>query len=356
MRPLAFCLALLAAGLGMERAEAAPVPAADVPAMVGGAELIAVGRVGGIAVQRRPNGIVESFTLSVERVLKGDGTIPRQVSVQLSLSASGFGTVGDRQYGMFFLKHAPGTAYVAVDAYHPALVASPTTGSAVSGDALSGVTRELAAVLTTPAAALVDPISGLHSMVRANPAVQAEHIYSEATAALRTLPSGSVGVALRPVAASRQAPGRLWAITGLLALTDPAPSTALKVALVDSVKATLLDPPPELAYTVDNLAGALQSLSDAPGAVPGMASLLASKSVEVRRAAALVLSQIGTEPVIAPLANIALNDKDQDVRYYAVLGLSEASGLDNAPTWEAFRQDEGGVTRFWHHWTSPIAK
>ena len=60
----------------------------------------------------------------------------------------------------------------------------------------------------------------------------------------------------------------------------------------------------------------------------------------VRRAAAYVLRDIGTSDAVPPLAAIALADKDQEVRYYAVVGLYKATRAGGAPSAALFKQQE----------------
>jgi hypothetical protein len=104
---------------------AAPVPALDLPAMTAAAELIVVGRAQDIDVGSGGAGY-ERFTVAVDRVLKG-GRL-REVEVRLDFSDPAGRSVGDRQYGIFFLQSGElGGLYGVVEPAHPVLPASQTS-------------------------------------------------------------------------------------------------------------------------------------------------------------------------------------------------------------------------------------
>ena len=94
----------------------------------GASDVIVVGRAGQISSQ--PNNHRVVFLVSVDRVMKGSA--PYRLPVALDLSASsGYGAVGERQYGVFFLRWRPGdSAYAATDPFHPMFFASPQRGQA----------------------------------------------------------------------------------------------------------------------------------------------------------------------------------------------------------------------------------
>ena len=75
-------------------------------------------------------------------------------------------------------------------------------------------------------------------------------------------------------------------------------------------------------------------------------------SLAVRRAAASVLGDIATTDVVAPLANVALNDSDDRVRFLAVRGLALTTGAGPAPTIAAFRQQRSEILQFWSAWAN----
>jgi hypothetical protein len=138
----------------MAPADAAPIPAIDVPAMATAADIIVVGRATGVAFH---NALSETFSVSVDRALKGAlQNPPTAVSVRLDVSRPEFQSVIQRQYGIFFLRRTVVGEYTAVDPSHAVLVASPDKAAKPTGptDLLGGVTRELAQVFVTPPATL----------------------------------------------------------------------------------------------------------------------------------------------------------------------------------------------------------
>jgi HEAT repeat protein len=98
------------------------------------------------------------------------------------------------------------------------------------------------------------------------------------------------------------------------------------------------------------LADAIQGHLRAPETVPTLTAMLRSSAVAVRRAAASVLGDIGTPDVVAPLANVALNDADERVRFLAARGLALTTGAAPAPTTTAFRQQSDEIVQFWRNW------
>jgi len=332
-------IALLVSGLTAVAADT--VRAGSIPEMIEASSLIVVGRVDAVQSQPASPSGPASVVISANRVLKGSAQ--GQVVVQLDQSNPDYGSVRPQQYGMFFLRQSArgGLSYTPTDPYTPALIASPISPKGFgSSDALTGVARELASVLTTPPERLVG--SG-------DPAA-AQLSYSEAAAALQDLPLQAGGPALQAVANSNGSPGRVWAVASLLSLDNGPGSDIRQSQYLDLVKSFLLKPDPNLAFTVSLVANAVQANVKSPAAIPTLTALLGSPAVSVRRAAASALSDIATKQVIAPLANIALKDADQNVRYYAVLGLAEATGVTKSPTMPSFKQNEVAMLGFWRNW------
>ena len=347
-------LALLVSGLGTGSAGAA----SDVPAMVKASDLIVVGRTGSVDVRSESSAPSQTFFVAVDRVLKGSGrNPPRQLQVRLDLSQPGLDAMPERRYGIFFLHKAqPGGAYTVVDPYVPALVASPARAQAAASStaALDAVTEELLRVLATPAATLTDPLNGVEKFA-GSATKEVQDILYRAAAAIETIPYETAGGGLRRIAASGPMPGRLWAMKCLFAMRGPPELETFKARHLDSIKSLLIDPTPDLAFTVEVLAYTIQGGLRSPKAVPTLVELLGSSEVTVRRAAASILSDIASDAVIAPLANVALKDADQNVRYYAVNGLAAASGGE-VPTISAFKRSEAEMLGFWTGWARANVK
>jgi HEAT repeats len=350
MRHQLFGTALLASIWMMAPADAAPIPAIDVPAMTSAADIIVVGRAKGVEFR---NALSETFSISVDRALKGAGqNPPTAVSVRLDVSRPEFQSVIQRQYGIFFLRRTVVGEYTAVDPSHAVLVASPDKAAKPTGptDLLGAVTRELAQVFLTPPATLTDPLTGIQNRVVGEPAVQLQQIYLAAAEAVRSIPYSAAGAELRRIAETGQVTARLWSLDCLFFMGDSDDLEALKLNYLDSVKSILIKPEPDLAPTVSDVANSMEGHLKSPNAVPTLAALLHSSEVAVRRAAASVLSDIATQATIAPLATISLNDPDQNVRYYAVLGLATATETGEAPAMDRFQKNETEIITRWRSW------
>lgn len=354
MRHQLFGTSLLVSIWMMALANAAPIPAIDVPAMTSAADIIVVGRAAGVAFR---NALSETFSVSVDRALKGAAqNPPTAVSVRLDVSRPEFQSVIQRQYGIFFLRRTVVGEYTAVDPSHAVLVASPDKAAKPTGptDLLGSVTRELAQVFVTPPAILTSPPTGIQSRVVGEPTVQLQQIYLAAAEAIRSIPYWASAGEIRRIAESGQVVARLWSLDCLFFMGDAAEIEALKLNYLIAVKSILLHPQPDLVPTAWNLANSMEGHLKSPDAVPTLAELLTSTEVAVRRASASVLSDIATKATIAPLAK-ALNDPDRNVRYYAVLGLATATESPEAPAMEQFEHKEAEFLGHWRNWAKSNA-
>lgn len=337
-------IALIAAWLAGGSASAAPAPAVDVPAMIAAADVVVVGRVEGVRVFGTAP--TQTFSLTIGRVLKGSVAPRRQISVRLDLSAAGASSVVERQYGVLFLRR-DGAVFAAVDASRPVLPASPghTLVERAVGP-LRAVAAELGAVLATPAATLLDPVEGVGSRVIGTAAARADETYYEAAEALATLPYAAAGAALRQLAATGPQAARTWALVTLFRMDGPEQLRTARLALLNDIAPSLAKVAGS-SLAIDSLARALDRGDAAADAVPALAALLKSRSVELRRTAAALLGDIGTEAVVAPLGAVALEDPDQEVRYQAVIGLAAATGRGEAPALAKYRASESRYLTSW---------
>jgi len=332
--------------VGAAAAATVRVPAVDVPAMVRASDLILVGRAADVHID--PEGKSESFVLRVDRIVAGAAPALGRVAVRLTLPRPGsvLGTVEPGQYGLFFLHATSDGIYTAANSYRPALPAAPArTGNASpAADAITGVTRELARVLTASPSDLIG----------SKDAESTHELYWLATSALQTVPSQISGPELQAIADSNRMPAKLWAIGALLAASDDSDIAARVPALLQSAAPALRNPTPDAEAAVARLATSVQAKVHTPGAVPTLASLLNSSAMPVRRAAASALASIGTPQIVAPLAKTALNDPERDVRYYAVRGLAQATGAE-VPTLPAFYTKEAEMLAHWRSWAKTDA-
>ena len=237
------------------------------------------------------------------------------------------------------VRAAEGGVWVPVDPTHPTLPASPVRRPVASSAerGVSAVASELLGVLDTPPNALTDPRTGVQDLVSGTAEFQAGNVYLAATNALRSVPYAIIGPRLREAARSDVLPGRLRAFNALLGM-DLSPQTeALNTQDLKELVPLMVRPTPGTQFAVYMLANTLEGHVKSPDAVPVLSALLESSEVAVRRAAASALSDIATSAVIQPLAKMGLNDKDEDVRYYSVLGLAAATHAQEPPPMDAFK-------------------
>jgi HEAT repeats len=354
MRNLKTFIVLTAVGLIAGSASAAVLPGVKIPAMVNASELIVVGRANqtvGVS-----DGSSETFLIRADRILKNSGSIPQgPLVVRLDMSNPDYHAwVAEGEYGIFFLRRlGPNQPYTAVDPYHPVVAASPIPDTSTPNlqNPLASVTRELVKVLTTPGSTLLDPITGVQDLAVGTPDVQLSWLNFYVAQALKSIPYETVGPPLRAIATSGSISARLWALDSLLSISKSDEIEAVKLNALSSVEPILLNPTPDLMFSV-SLVGKemLGQFRASPAAVPQLAALLSSSEPSVRVAAAGNLSFIGNSTVIAPLAKLALHDQNPDVRYYAVLGLAKASGARVWPTREAFNAGETDMLHSWDEW------
>lgn len=333
-------------------AVAEPVGSANVPSIINAADLIVIGRAGQPSL--RPDKSAETVTVSVDRVLKGRVDRAGRVTIRLDRPRPSYVGIAGEQYGIFLVRAAEGGVWVPVDPRHPTLPASPTRRPAASSDerGLSAVAAELLGVLDTPPNALTDPRTGVQDLVSGTPEFQAGNVYLAATEALQSVPYAIIGPRLREAARSDVLPGRLWALNALLGMDRSPQIDALNTRDLKEVAPLLVRPPPGTQFAVYMLANTLEGHVTSPDAVPVLSALLESSEVTVRRAAASALSDIATPAVIQPLAKMGLNDKDEDVRYYAVLGLAAATHAQEPPPMDAFKNNPSVYEGFWHNWAN----
>ena len=356
MRKQIFATALLGSLPLATPSMAVPIPAIDVPAMENAADVIVVGRSNGVAISGQ---LSKNFAISVDRVLKGSApNLPSPGSVRIDISTPGFQSVVDRQYGVYFLRRAAAGGYVPVDPYHLVVAVSPVRGAGQTSDAaqLAGVANELVQVFVTPPALLMDPVKGVQGPAvwqesPLGPSAGLQQIYYGAASALQSIPFESSGAEIRAAGASASDSARLWLLDCLLFMQESDAVNALKLQYLESVKSILLNPPADMKSTVFIVANSLQGHIHAQNAAAAFAELLGSTDVDVRRAAASVLGDIGSAATLATLAKIGLEDPDRDVRYYSVLGLAAATGSSEAPAKDLFVvAAETATLAYWRGW------
>jgi len=116
------------------------------------------------------------------------------------------------------------------------------------------------------------------------------------------------------------------------------------------------DQDPDVQHVQFGVAEAIGDIEDR-SVLPTLNSLLASPNVSLRRAAAKALRTVGG-PSSARLLVRALDDKDVDVQYDAVMALAALVGAtrDNAPAREVFNLDPARYLGNWKSWWETSGK
>jgi hypothetical protein len=315
--------AIIVAGMNLDSAWSEPSPALDVPAMAHEADLIVVGRVRDIRIQGRSSSALLVVSVDVEHALKGIGG-SRPLTVRIASPDSMQGNIVASQYGIFFLKRAAGDIYTPADSNYPMLPAVGAADMPVASGPLQSVAHELVRVMTTPGPS---------------------RLQAESAEALQTIPYEDARSALRSALAGRYVPGRLWALSALFFMEEDGQLDAARVRYLGSLEEVLLDPTPDALRAASSVAIAMQIRSLPPQAVPVLAGLLQSREPAIRRAAASALGDIESWRAVRPLATLALDDDDAEVRSYATAGLAQITG--EGPAGKATGDN---ALRYWRTW------
>lgn len=305
---------------------AAPIPTIDVPALAAAADVIAIGSAGAVRAENRR----ETVSLTLGHVLKGD--LGRAAPmVHLDLTAPAARPLASGQMGIFFLK-SRGTAgqYSPVDPAHPLLVIAPSVGAPVaSNPVLVSIARALAATLAAPFGSTNQAL-----------AVASRELYYDTAVALQTIPLALVEPELARILPGASPLTRLWAVGTLAAMGD--------VERLPTIEAILSNPPAQLSGSVEIVVGGLEGRVTSPSTVPTFAAVLVSDNTVVRRAAASILRDIGTEAAAKALTAV-LDDRDTEVRYFAASGVARFAG-GTVPAFSTFLQSEDQYLTTWRRW------
>jgi HEAT repeat protein len=123
------------------------------------------------------------------------------------------------------------------------------------------------------------------------------------------------------------------------------------IAGLEPVEAALLHPSGLSSNMISNLAGSLGGLKD-PKSVPALKRLIETNNPYVVKGAAIALRQSGSGDALEPLSRL-LNNSDEQVRYYAVVGLGEITKQDEwTPAFDEFRDHEAKYLSYWRDWAA----
>jgi len=303
----------------------------DVTGLVESSDLIVSGRI--TSVDERGPTIIElpgqtasgkafSAVIKVDRALKG---IPESPSVLFVFfipdSRSAFRPIRAGQYGMFFLQHGT-SGYSVSDPLYPFLPAMGNVHQS-AGVPLDRVIAELGEVLTRGQSPGAESFSALD--------------------ALGTIQGKSATETLRNALQTSSGELQLRIASKLVARND--------ITGLDVVARALLDPTQSHSYLLAYLAGSLGGLKD-PRSVPTLKRLVETDNPYIVKGSAIALRQSGSVDALLPLSRL-LNNSDEQVRYYAVVGLGEITKQDEwTPAFDEFHSREGYYISYWRQWAS----
>lgn len=326
----------------MAEAKSVPIPPLNLPELTNGSDLIVVGQVtnlvkGGRTTIKWQNETIPAWqmvaTFRVDRIVKGQLSQTNLFFDYLQpVDYTGYKTITKDQFGMFFLqKTAQPEEYTVTSAYYPYFFVSPQSPFREAND-LDRVVAEIIQVLKTPGVTINQTRESLEvlSSLDMQPAIDA----------------------LRNVAHTGRMPMRLWAANALLSRND--------LSALDEVAEILMRSPTNEVWEGGcfSCGGGVERVTD-PKAIPILTRLLKAPYSGTRWSAVYALRMIGTETAIEPLVE-ALNDDSQEIRYQAVVGLSEISRQNGEKGWwpdeKEFKQEEQKFLTFWREWAKKRQK
>jgi len=309
---------------------AVPIPALDLDKITTDSDLIVIGRV--VSIQKgqmtqvevnsqKVNCRITDGVIHIESVLKG--TVPsNDVKFRMCVPEEfvGWRLPSIQTHGAFFFKTSPTGDLEFTSPYNAFLVAL-ATGVPPGSSAIDAVVAAIGAVLSAPTSTATEKLAAVQSLTRSN--------------------SDSSLTALQSALNSSDAAVRLTAASGLLVRNNISGLPPVRDALSHELDAL---PPGILTNATYGLAEGLRT----PKAVPYLVELLHSPSPAVRRAAVSGLMHSQSQDAIAPLLSM-VEDPDEKVRYYSVVGLAEITGqMEWRPNPDDFA---ASGTKYLKHWT-----
>lgn len=310
--------------------QAGAISKTDVSRLAEVSDLIVVGQVtkitaGPVVTVFNPNNSVtghqQTATLRIARRLKGQSSgSTLTFSYFEPDTATGYGWLQNNQFGVFFLEQLGDGVWTTADLHTYALPALTTAPQFNSGIDL--VEAEEIQVLGSAQFSAQDRIVALNAL--------GTYASTDLTTALKAAMSNG----------NRQL---YWAATDALLLRgDSDVLSAVREALLSA-------PSSQDQIYLESVAFALRGESGNAQALPVLIELLSSANAQVRRGAAMAIGIAGGQVATSNLP-ILLDDPDFDVRYYAVLGLGQATDQpDETPFYETFQASEQEYLTYWRN-------
>jgi len=305
------------------------VHAIDVAALVDSSDVIVSGTATSVTEEGRATINTACGSLAGKKlllVLLPDETIKgapeiATVSVELVIpdAPCAIRGVPPEQYGIFFLQQA-GSLYKFSDPLYPYLPAV-RSGQPSNGPPLDRVVEKLGEVLTHEHSTKPVALSSL--------------------GALSTIRAKSATETLRGACDKTSGDLRLLIASTLVSRND---LTGLGV-----IEKALLHPSTEPNYPFVNMAASLAGLKD-PQAIPALKRLLQTNEPHITKGVAIALRQSGSSNALEPLSRLLTNN-DEQVRYYAVVGMGEITKQDEwTPTYSEFHEHQARYVSYWKDW------
>ena len=316
-------------GLVVSSALAVIVPLPDLDKLTDTSTLIVVGELTSVQRtirtatidfnQRSINVRVQSGTLRIDQVLKGNQQSPLTFEFTVPDTSVGWAIPQEHAYGLFFFKQTAGTLEF-TDVYY-SWIPVPRGISVAADTPLEHVVKVLGEVISIPDSSRDMKVIALRHLE-----------FGRSDASTR---------ALRAVITNADPSIGVNAARALLLRGDASGLEVIKRVFLPGPQPL----PDHLEETVPN--AIFLGIRD-PKLIPDLEELLNSSSRYMRRGVVQALMQTGSLNALNGLRR-ALGDPDFEVRYYGVLGLARLTDgdLNMAPHMNEFKADEVKYLSYW---------
>jgi HEAT repeat protein len=260
--------------------------------------------------------------LRMDQVLKGNIPPGAQIlDFTVPQAPIGIHGVAPGQYGIFFLSEDQSLLRF-TDPMYPSLPA-PRKAKLPSATVLDQVTALLGQVLQSPEVSDTERVEALDALGRLETNLARDTL-------LQALSNPSENI-------------RLDVARTLVARNDISGLGIVEEALVHPSKLSTI--------MISNLAGSLGGLKDWR-AVPALKRLLDTNDQRIIKGVVIALRQSGSADALEPLARL-LTNSDEQVRYYAVVGMGEITRQDEwTPAFDEFQKNEAKYLSYWRDWAT----